>query len=101
MKKKLVFFLPTAAAVLAVGMLVQSPMPKMLGYLTEDIIFFNKKCPTEQPVILSVALVASSDLLCLRVALSTSRKPASSTSCLAAASGSGGPWGGHTWSREY
>lgn len=63
--------IPTAAAVLGVGRLVQSPMPNTLAYF-----------------------------LCWRVSLSTSSHPASSASGLLLTA-SVGPMGGVTWSISY
>jgi len=64
-------YTPTPAAVLAVGRLVQSPMPNTLGYLT-----------------------------CCKLSLLTARKPASSASGLDLMA-SGGEHGGPTCSMEY
>ena len=71
----------TAAAVLAVGTLVQSPIPKMLGNLV-------------------VVMMADAYLVCCRVSLSTQRKPPASTRAGLVRRASGVDMGGVMCSRS-
>ena len=79
----------TAAAVLAVGTLVQSPIPKMLGNLSIGQI----SC-------FGLNVDISAHLLCCRVSLLTSRKPAASARLALEDRGSGVLIGGVTCRRS-